>query len=98
MDIPLFASNLHKFQDGGWFPIVVAIGVVAVMHTWKRGKEEIFKRIYANEVTEDELSNLRPLAMRSRRPANPALQSDSRAIDGALRALLFDAAATERKR
>jgi hypothetical protein len=30
--------------------------------------------------------------------SNPALQSDSRAIDGALRALLFDAAAAERKR
>lgn len=29
---------------------------------------------------------------------NPALQSDSRAIDGALRALLFDAAAAERER
>lgn len=58
IDVPLFASNLHKFSDGGWFPIVVAIGVIAVMHTWKRGKEEIFRRIYANEVTEDELSNV----------------------------------------
>jgi hypothetical protein len=29
---------------------------------------------------------------------NPALQTDSRAIDGALRALLFDAAAAERQR
>ncbi len=58
VDVPLFASNLHKFADGGWFPIVVAAGVIAVMHTWKRGKEEIFRRIYANEVTEDELSNV----------------------------------------
>jgi hypothetical protein len=31
-------------------------------------------------------------------PSNPALQTDSGAIDGALRALLFDAAAAERKR
>ena len=58
VDIPLFVSNLHKFTDGGWFPIVVAVGVIAVMHTWKRGKEEIFRRIYANEVTEAELSNV----------------------------------------
>jgi KUP system potassium uptake protein len=58
VDVPLFASNLHKFSDGGWFPIVIAIGVIAVMHTWKRGKEEIFRRIYANEVTEEELSNV----------------------------------------
>lgn len=58
VDIPLFGSNLHKFADGGWFPIFVAIGIIAVMHTWKRGKDEIFRRIYANEITEDELCNV----------------------------------------
>jgi len=58
VDIPLFASNLHKFTDGGWFPIFVAAGIIAVMHTWKRGKDEIFRRIYANEITEDELCNV----------------------------------------
>jgi len=58
VDIPLFASNVHKFSDGGWFPIFIALGVVAVMHTWKRGKDEIFRRIYANEITEDELCNV----------------------------------------
>ncbi len=58
IDIPLFASNIHKFSDGGWFPIVVAIGVIAIMHTWKKGKDEIFRRIYANEITEDELCNV----------------------------------------
>ncbi len=58
VDVPLFASNIHKFADGGWFPIVVAIGVIAIMHTWKRGKDEIFRRIYANEITEEELCNI----------------------------------------
>jgi KUP system potassium uptake protein len=55
VDIPLFASNFHKFSHGGWFPILVAIGIIAIMHTWKLGKDEIFRRIYANEITEDEL-------------------------------------------
>ena len=36
-------------------PIAVAVAVLAVMHTWKKGKEEIFQRVYANEITEDEL-------------------------------------------
>jgi KUP system potassium uptake protein len=58
VDIPLFASNLHKFADGGWFPILVGLGMIAIMHTWKKGKDEIFRRIYANEITEDELSNV----------------------------------------
>ena len=58
VDIPLFASNLHKFADGGWFPVVIAVGLIAIMHTWKLGKDEIFRRIYANEITEDELCNV----------------------------------------
>jgi len=58
IDLPLFASNIHKFSDGGWFPIIVAVGIIAVMHTWKLGKDEIFRRIYANEITEDELVNI----------------------------------------
>ncbi|MBI5422557.1 MAG: KUP/HAK/KT family potassium transporter [Opitutae bacterium] len=58
IDVPLFASNLHKFADGGWFPVLIALGVIAVMHTWKTGKEEIFRRIYANGVTEDELRSI----------------------------------------
>ena len=58
IDIPLFASNIHKFSEGGWFPIFVAVGIVAMMHTWKLGKDEIFRRIYANEITEGELANI----------------------------------------
>ena len=58
VDVPLFASNLHKFRDGCWFPILIAIGIIAIMHTWKIGKDEIFRRIYANEITEGELVNV----------------------------------------
>ncbi len=58
VDVPLFASNFEKFRHGGWFPILVAIGIIAIMHTWKLGKDEIFRRIYANEITEDELVNV----------------------------------------
>jgi KUP system potassium uptake protein len=57
-DGALFYSNLHKLVDGGWFPVMVALGMLAIMHTWKRGKEEIFRRIYANEITEAELCNV----------------------------------------
>ena len=52
------SSNLHKFADGGWLPIFVGFGLLAIMHTWKSGKTEIFRRIYANEITEVELSNI----------------------------------------
>ncbi|MEO6992918.1 MAG: KUP/HAK/KT family potassium transporter [Lacunisphaera sp.] len=54
----LIYSNLHKFSDGGWLPIFIGLGLLAIMHTWKSGKTEIFRRIYANEITETELSNI----------------------------------------
>jgi KUP system potassium uptake protein len=57
-DLLLFGSNLPKLFGGGWFPIVVGIGMLATMHTWKKGKQEIFQRVYANEITEDELRNI----------------------------------------
>jgi KUP system potassium uptake protein len=58
IDTVFFAANLHKFADGGWLPIVIALGVLAIMATWKTGKSEIFRRVYGNEVTEDELCRI----------------------------------------
>lgn len=58
IDIVFFAANLHKFADGGWLPVAIAIGVLAIMVTWKKGKSEIFRRVYANEITENELRNI----------------------------------------
>jgi KUP system potassium uptake protein len=58
IDLTLFSANLHKFADGGWLPIFIALGILAIMTTWKLGKTEIFRRIYANEITEDELRNI----------------------------------------
>ena len=57
-DLAFFGSNLTKLAHGGWFPIAIAIGMVAVMHTWKLGKAEIFRRVYSQEVTEDELVDI----------------------------------------
>jgi len=58
VDATFFIATLHKFMDGGWLPIAIAVFVVAVMHTWKSGKSEIFRRVYANEITEDELRRI----------------------------------------
>jgi KUP system potassium uptake protein len=53
-----FVANLHKFADGGWLPILIALALLSIMHTWKIGKEEIFRRVYANEITEGELNGI----------------------------------------
>ena len=36
-DTAFFLSALAKVPDGGWFPIVLALGVLAVMTSWERG-------------------------------------------------------------
>ena len=58
IDLAFFSSNAHKLADGGWFPLAIGAVVLAVMHTWKIGREEIFRRVYGNNVTEAELSSI----------------------------------------
>jgi KUP system potassium uptake protein len=58
IDLAFFASNAHKLADGGWFPLAIGAVVLAVMHTWKTGREEIFRRVYGNNVTEAELCSI----------------------------------------
>jgi len=58
IDFTFFRANLHKFADGGWLPVFIALGMLAIMTTWKLGKTEIYRRIYANEITEGELCDI----------------------------------------
>jgi len=37
-DLSFLTANLAKIEHGGWFPLVVAIVVFAVMTTWRRGR------------------------------------------------------------
>jgi KUP system potassium uptake protein len=38
VDLSLFAANLVKIEEGGWFPLLVATMAFAVMSTWMRGR------------------------------------------------------------
>jgi KUP system potassium uptake protein len=58
VDVTFLYANFHKIGDGGWLPLVIGVVVLVVMHTWKIGKTEIFRRVYANEITEDELRDI----------------------------------------
>jgi len=39
VDLAFLGANLVKIAKGGWFPIVIALGVYLVMTTWKRGRQ-----------------------------------------------------------
>jgi KUP system potassium uptake protein len=58
VDGAFFAANADKIAEGGWFPLAIGAALLAVMHTWKSGRDEIFARVYGNSVTETELINI----------------------------------------
>jgi K+ transporter len=57
-DLLFLSANLHKFRDGGWVPIAIGLGVLAIMHTWKSGRNEIQEKVYGGAVTETELTQI----------------------------------------
>jgi KUP system potassium uptake protein len=40
-DLLFFGVNLTKLAAGGWFPVVVGLGVFTVFMTWNRGRERV---------------------------------------------------------
>jgi KUP system potassium uptake protein len=58
VDLVFFIANLHKFVDGGWFPLAVGAVVLAIMHTWKLGRTETYTRVYSTNVTDTELTSI----------------------------------------
>ncbi|MBW4022282.1 MAG: potassium transporter Kup [Proteobacteria bacterium] len=44
VDLSFFISNLLKVPDGGWVPIAVGLLLMAVMTSWKRGRELMLQR------------------------------------------------------
>ncbi|HEX3276173.1 MAG TPA: KUP/HAK/KT family potassium transporter, partial [Gemmatimonadales bacterium] len=41
VDGAFFAANVVKIRQGGWFPIVVALGIYTLMATWSRGRARL---------------------------------------------------------
>lgn len=39
IDLAFFGSNILKFLDGGYVPILLAFAIFAAMRTWKRGRD-----------------------------------------------------------
>ncbi len=37
VDVVFFGANLLKVVDGGWLPLALAVLIMIVMHTWRRG-------------------------------------------------------------
>lgn len=45
VDLAFLGANLVKIPDGGWFPLMVGLGMFLLMATWKRGRQILAKRL-----------------------------------------------------
>ncbi|HSC01177.1 MAG TPA: potassium transporter Kup [Burkholderiaceae bacterium] len=45
VDLTFFLSNTLKLMAGGWFPIVIGIGMFTLMLTWKQGRKLMSDRL-----------------------------------------------------
>jgi KUP system potassium uptake protein len=45
VDVMFFASNMLKLLAGGWFPLVIGIGMFTLMVTWMEGRKLVATRL-----------------------------------------------------
>jgi KUP system potassium uptake protein len=50
IDVAFFASNMLKLFAGGWFPIVIGIGMFTLMLTWMNGRRLVSDRLQAEAI------------------------------------------------
>jgi KUP system potassium uptake protein len=53
VDLAFFSANLIKVEEGGWFPIVVGLGVYLLMTTWNRGRARLQAIVRENTLEMD---------------------------------------------
>jgi KUP system potassium uptake protein len=45
IDVAFFGANALKFFHGGWFPVVMALGIFTIMTTWNTGRRHLAQTI-----------------------------------------------------
>jgi KUP system potassium uptake protein len=53
VDLAFFSANLVKIREGGWFPLVVAVGIYTLMTTWNRGRARLAAIVRENTLPMD---------------------------------------------
>ncbi len=49
IDILLFSANAIKIEEGGWMPLLIALGLFTLMMTWRKGRERLERIDLAEE-------------------------------------------------
>ena len=50
IDIAFFSANALKVVHGGWFPLVLGAVAIAVMLTWRKGRELVFENLKVHSI------------------------------------------------
>jgi KUP system potassium uptake protein len=50
VDLMFFASNALKFIEGGWFPVLIGMGMFTIMMTWKQGRALLNEKLRADAI------------------------------------------------
>lgn len=45
VDLAFFSANLSKIADGGWFPLLLGLGVFTLFSTWKKGRMLLYEKL-----------------------------------------------------
>ncbi len=49
VDLAFLGANIPKIPSGGWFPLLVGLGLVIQMTTWRKGRQLVASRIRRGE-------------------------------------------------
>lgn len=53
IDATFLASNLLKLAAGGWFPLLIGIGMFTLMLTWKQGRRQLSEKLREDAIELD---------------------------------------------
>jgi KUP system potassium uptake protein len=48
IELAFFGANAVKILHGGWFPLLIALGIFALFTTWKTGREQLGRKLEAS--------------------------------------------------
>jgi KUP system potassium uptake protein len=71
------SSNVPKIVHGGWFPLVVAFGLLVFMTTWKRGREVLFRRFQEQLLPLQDFFELMHVELPARVPGTAVFMTSS---------------------
>lgn len=53
VDFAFFSANIVKVLDGGWFPLLLGLGIFTLLATWRKGRRLLYERLQLDSIPLD---------------------------------------------